>query len=33
MRGGVMLDVHDCGNPPAHLEVLDEDREVNEEWK
>ena len=32
MRGGVMLDVYDCGNPPAHLEILDEDRETNEVW-
>ena len=32
MRGGIMLDVYDCGNPPSHLEILDEDRETNEEW-
>ena len=32
MQGGVTMDVYDCGDPPAHLEVLDEDRECNEEW-
>ena len=32
MQGGVTMDVYDCGDPPAHLEVLDEDRERNEEW-
>jgi len=33
LQGGVALDVYDCGDPPAHLEVLSEDRESNEEWK
>ena len=32
MQGGVMLDVYDCGDPPKHLEILDEDRETNETW-
>ena len=32
MQGGVTMDVYDCGDPPAHLEILDEDREYNEEW-
>ena len=33
MAGGATMEVYDCGDPPAHLEVLDEDRELNEEWK
>ena len=32
INGGVAMDVYDCGNPPAHLEVLSEDREENEAW-
>ena len=32
MRGGVAMDVYDCGDPPAHLQVLDADRPENEEW-
>lgn len=31
VNGGVMMDVPDCGNPPAHLEVLSADRLENEE--
>ena len=33
MQGGATMDVYDCGDPPSHLEVLSEDREINEEWK
>lgn len=33
MQGGATMDVYDCGDPPKHLEVLDEDRLENEEWK
>lgn len=33
MRGGVAMDVYDCGDPPAHLQVLDADRPENEEWR
>lgn len=29
MQGGVTLDVPDCGNPPAELEVLGADRKEN----
>ncbi len=32
MRGGETLEIYDCGDPPAHLEVLDEDRKENEPW-
>ena len=32
LRGGQAMDVYDCGDPPAHLEILSEDREENEEW-
>ena len=32
LQGGAVLEVYDCGDPPAHLEVLDEDREENEAW-
>ena len=32
LMGGVALDVYDCGDPPAHLEILSEDREENEAW-
>lgn len=32
LRGGELMDVYDCGDPPAHLEVLSEDREENEAW-
>lgn len=32
LKGGVSLDVYDCGDPPADWEVLSEDREENEEW-
>ena len=30
MQGGVTLDIPDCGDPPAHLEVLSADRTENE---
>jgi len=33
MQGGATMDIYDCGDPPKHLEVLDEDRLENEEWK
>lgn len=33
MAGGATMDVYDCGDPPKHLEVLDEDRIENEVWK
>lgn len=30
MAGGVMMEIPDCGDPPAGMEVLSEDREYNE---
>ena len=30
MEGGKTVDIPDLGDPPAHLEVLSPDREVNE---
>lgn len=30
MQGGILLDIPDCGNPPADWEVLSEDRTENE---
>jgi len=30
IKGGGVMDVYDCGEPPAHLEVLSEDRKENE---
>ena len=32
MNGGAAMDVFDCGNPPAHWDVLSADRTENEEW-
>ena len=31
LKGGVTVDVPDCGDPPAEYEVLSPDREFNEE--
>lgn len=33
MQGGATMDVYDCGDPPKNMEILDEDRLENEEWK
>ena len=30
LQGGAAMEVYDCGDPPAHLEILSEDREENE---
>ena len=30
VKGGVVMDVYDCGNPPENLEVISADREMNE---